>query len=154
MTDTRTGIKEATEAMMSISDRNGDSLYRADGEPMVTACRLGRPMPLCAYCSAESTRACDAPATVRRGSPWGRCGKRMCKAHAVRVGEHHHLCREHADGDPLATIKAGDTAANVFWEVIETKAVPIPGTSRPLTSDDRIAGVRDPDDEAGDRQQA
>src|SRR5688572_17873506 len=107
---------------MSISDRNGDCLYGADAEPMVTACRFGMPMPFCAYCSAESTRACDAPATVHRGSLWGRCGKRMCTAHAVRVAEHHHLCREHAAGDRMATIEAGDVAASVFWEIVETKA--------------------------------
>ncbi len=73
----------------------------------------------------------------------------MCEAHAIRVGEHHDLCREHAGGDRLATLKAGDTAERVHWEIVETKAAPIPGTSRPLTSDDRIAGVLDPDDEIG-----
>jgi hypothetical protein len=52
-----------------------------------------------------------------------------------------------------AALKAGDTAERVFWEIVETKAVPITGTSRPLTFDDRIAGVVDPDDEASDEEE-
>jgi Universal stress protein family len=45
------------------------------------------------------------------------------------VGEHHDLCREHATGDHLETIKRGETATKVWWEIVETKAVPIPITA-------------------------
>jgi hypothetical protein len=113
--------------MMSISDRRGDCFYTVDDQPMVTACHGDDwpAMPPCAYCATESTRTCDAPADRPRGSHWGRCGRRMCEAHSIRVGEHHDLCREHPGGDRLATLRAGDTAERVHWEIIETKAVPI-----------------------------
>jgi hypothetical protein len=63
------------------------------------------------------------------------------------VGDHHDLCREHAGGEHLAAIKAGETSQNVWWETVETKAVPIPGTARTRPEADRIRGVVDPDDE-------
>lgn len=131
---------------MSESNRQGDAIYAASGEPMVTACRMGnggRPMPPCAYCTAESTRTCDAEGS----GGWGRCAVRMCQAHTTRVGKHHDLCCEHAGGDQLETLRRGDTGQRVFWERVETTAVPIPGTERPLLEDERIAGAIDPDDE-------
>ena len=83
---------------MSESNRNGDVIYDAEGEPMVTACRglFAGKRPPCAYCVAESMRACDAPAAVRREGRWGRCWRPMCEAHTLRVGTEHDLCREHA----------------------------------------------------------
>jgi hypothetical protein len=71
-------------------------------------------MPPCAYCDSESTRTCDADGA----GPWGRCGVRMCETHTTRVGQHHDLCREHGVGDHLETLKRGDTAQNVFWEIV------------------------------------
>lgn len=126
---------------MSDSNRAGVVIYSWDGKLMWIACSHGlHAMPPCAYCRSESKRSCDAPG---RGA-WGRCGLRMCEAHTTRVGEHHDLCREHAEGDRLATIKAGDLAQKIWWEVVETKALPIPGTYRPRKP---IPGVVDPDDE-------
>jgi hypothetical protein len=130
---------------MSMANRCADVHYSADGEVLFSACRGDRwpAMPPCTYCDTESTRTCDAP-----GAKFGgRCGVRMCGTHTTRVGEHHDLCREHAQGDPGATLKEGDRSYHVWWEIIETKAVPIPGTARPLEPHDRIPGVRDPDDE-------
>lgn len=100
-------------------------------------------MPSCAYCETESTRTCDA----KGAGPWSRCGVRMCQAHTTRVGHNHDLCREHAAGDHLEAVKRGETAHHVFWEIVETTPVPIPGTERPLSEADRIPGVVDPDDE-------
>jgi hypothetical protein len=126
---------------MSVSDRHGDELYSVGGEPMTTACRFPtqRP-PSAAYCNTESTRACDAAGR-------GRCGTLMCERHSTKIGNHHDLCREHATGDHLETIRRGETATNVWWEIVETRAVSIPGTERPLSVADRIPGVVDPDDE-------
>jgi hypothetical protein len=116
------------EARMSESNRHGDVFYGVDGQPMFTGCRMfpTKAMPRCAYCEAESTRRCDAEGA----GPLGRCGVRMCETHTTRVGQHHDLCREHGVGDHLETLKRGDTAQNVFWEIVEAKAVPIPGTER------------------------
>jgi hypothetical protein len=127
---------------MSESNRQGDTFFAAEGQPMVTACPMApeRPMPPCAYCETESTLACDADGA----GPWGRCGVRMCERHSTKVGNHHDLCREHATGDHLETIRRGDTAQNVWWEIVQTRAVPIPGTERPLSEADRISGVVDP----------
>jgi hypothetical protein len=48
-----------------------------------------------------------------------------------RGRKHHDLCREHAAaGDYSKLILRGETAANVWWEIVETKAAPIPGTTR------------------------
>ena len=134
---------------MSESNRNGDAIYAVNGEPMMTACRspLGATRPPCAYCEKTSTRACDAPAAIRRQGRWGRCWRPMCEAHTARVGERQDLCREHAIGDQVATLKAGDTAHWVWWEIVETKTVPIPGTERALEASDRIPGILDPEDE-------
>jgi hypothetical protein len=72
----------------------------------------------------------------------------MCLAHTTPVGQYHDLCREHAAaGDHRETIRRGETATNVWWERVETHAVPIPGTECPLSEADRIPGVIDPDDE-------
>jgi hypothetical protein len=127
---------------MSVADRQGDCIYSSDGQPMVTACRFPSPMPPCTYCDAESTRACDAEGRGR----FGRCGTLMCERHSTKVGNHHDLCRGHATGDHLATIRRGETATNIWWEMVETKAVPIPGTEHRLFETDRRLGV-EPDDE-------
>ena len=120
---------------MSESNRAGDVVFAWDRKPMWIACRLDvEAMPPCAYCRSESTRSCDAPGN----GGWGRCGVRMCKAHTTKVGEHHDLCRQHAQRDRLAMIKAGEVAQNVWWEIVETKAVPIPGPDRPQGTYDPI----------------
>ena len=73
---------------------------------------------------------------------------RMCTEHTTRVGNDHDLCREHAAaGDHRETIRGVETATNVWWERVETHAVPIAGTERPLSEADRIPGVIDPDNE-------
>lgn len=135
---------------MSISDRQSDTLYSVDGEFLMSRCRMGLmgPQPPCAYCTTESTRKCDAPAVEGFKGRHGRCSRPLCKRHTMRVGEHHDLCREHATGDHVATLKAGDVAQGVWWEIVETKAVPIPGTGRPRDFRDRLPGIVDPDDEA------
>src|SRR5256885_2005327 len=137
---------------MSESNRHGEVIYDADGRPSVTACRppfAGR-RPRCAYCEAESTRACDAPAARPREGRWGRCWRPMCEAHTARIGERHDLCGEHAVDDLAAVLRVGDRAHNVFWEVVETNAAPIAGIERPREPRDRIPGVLDPDDERRD----
>jgi len=52
-----------------------------------------------------------------------------------------------AAGDHLELIRRAETATNVWWEMVETKAVPIVGTERPVAEVDRIPGIIDPDDE-------
>jgi hypothetical protein len=128
---------------MSASDRHGDCLYDTDGQPMLIACAVPRRRPPCTYCDTESTRACDAPGRGR----FGRCGTPMCGNHSAKVGKHHDLCREHAAaGDHAEMIRGGETATNVWWEIVETKAAPIPGTAHRLFETGHRLGV-DPDDE-------
>ena len=61
----------------------------------------------------------------------------MCGRHSTRVGEHHDLCREHAAGDHLETIRRGETATNVWWEVVEKKSMPISGAECRLIETNR-----------------
>jgi hypothetical protein len=46
------------------------------------------------------------------------------------VGDHHDLCREDAAGDHLDTIRRGETAQNVWWEIVETLGR-VPGSAAP-----------------------
>jgi hypothetical protein len=133
---------------MSISDRHSDTIHSFDGKYLLSACRMGLmgPQPSCAYCTTESTRACDARAVDPRYGRHGRCARPLCKQHTTQVGEHHDLCREHATSDYAATVRGGDVAQAVWWEIVETTAIPIPGTERPRDDSDRLAGVVDPDD--------
>ena len=72
----------------------------------------------------------------------------FARTRELRPCNHHDFCRQHATaGDRLALVRAGETATNVWWEMVETEAVPIPGTQRPLSEADRVPGVTDPDDE-------
>jgi hypothetical protein len=115
---------------MSESNRHGDVFYAVDGQPMFTGCRMSptKAMPRCAYCGAESTRCCDAAGVGRMG----RCGARLCEEHTTPVGQYHDLCREHAEADHLETLRRGETAQNLWWEIVETRAVPIGKLQRPL----------------------
>jgi len=126
---------------MAIAGRSCETYYGLDGEALVIACTIPAPRPSCAYCNEEGSRLCDAPGKAE----WGRCGQLMCQTHARAVGRYHHLCREHATGDHWATIRAGLTATNVFWEIVQTKAIPLPVGSRPPRL--KVPGVVDPDDE-------
>src|SRR5687767_8507454 len=109
---------------MSISDRQSDTIHSVDGKYLLSACRMGQmgPQPPCAYCTTESTLACDAPAVEPRHGSFGRCWRPLCELHTTRVGEQHDLCREHATGDHHSALKAGDTAQAVWWEIVETTA--------------------------------
>jgi hypothetical protein len=42
------------------------------------------PQPPCAYCTTESTRACDAPAVEPRHGRHGRCARPLCELHTAR----------------------------------------------------------------------